>query len=42
IIFMKENNKIYPDVVMDMSVNSAASSPTSKDIITHINNKVSE
>ncbi|EAY5145742.1 hypothetical protein DU121_21250 [Salmonella enterica subsp. salamae] len=42
IILMKEIKKIYPDVVIDMSVNSAASSTTSKAIITTINKKVSE
>ncbi|EBS7635560.1 hypothetical protein CDR68_17660 [Salmonella enterica] len=42
IILMKEIKKIYPDVVIDMSVNSAASSTTSKAIITAINKKVSE
>lgn len=39
IILMKEIKKIYPDVVIDMSVNSAASSTTSKAIITTINKK---
>ncbi len=42
IILMKEIKKIYPDVVIDISVNSAASSTTSKAIITTINKKVSE
>ncbi|EAZ9187074.1 hypothetical protein AYL59_23055 [Salmonella enterica] len=42
IILMKEIKKIYPDVIIDMSVNSAASSTTSKAIITTINKKVSE
>ncbi|ECI8264724.1 SPI-4 type I secretion system auxiliary protein SiiA [Salmonella enterica] len=42
IILMKEIKKIYPDVVIDMSVNSAASSTRSKAIITTINKKVSE
>ncbi|MBE8388307.1 hypothetical protein IQC45_20120, partial [Leptospira interrogans serovar Pomona] len=42
IIFMKEIKKIYPDVVIDMSVTSAASSTTSKAIITTSNKKVSE
>ncbi|EAW0945170.1 SPI-4 type I secretion system auxiliary protein SiiA [Salmonella enterica] len=42
IILMKEIKKIYPDVVIDMSVNSAASSTTSQAIITTINKKVSE
>ncbi|ECO4488978.1 hypothetical protein HT780_004878, partial [Salmonella enterica] len=37
IILMKEIKKIYPDVVVDMSVNSAISSATSKAIITTIN-----
>lgn len=39
IILMKEIKKIYPDVVIDMSVNSAASSTTSKAIITTINKR---
>ncbi|VFS11352.1 membrane protein [Salmonella enterica subsp. houtenae] len=39
---MKEIKKIYPDVVVDMSVNSAISSATSKAIITTINKKVSQ
>ncbi|MBA3149120.1 hypothetical protein CB010_000120, partial [Salmonella bongori] len=42
IILMKEIKKIYPDVVVDMSVNSAISSATSKAIITTINKKESQ
>ncbi|ECG1194134.1 hypothetical protein FPE49_003240 [Salmonella bongori] len=42
IILMKEIKKIYPDVVIDMSVNSTASSSTSKAIITTTNKKVPE
>ncbi|HCC0890743.1 TPA: hypothetical protein M4K80_004347 [Salmonella enterica] len=42
VILMKEIKKIYPGVDIDMSVNSAATSTTSKAIITTIDKKVSE
>ncbi|HCL5255098.1 TPA: hypothetical protein N2G22_000657 [Salmonella enterica] len=42
IILMKEIKKIYPGIDIDMSVNSATTSTTSKAIITTIDKKVSE